>query len=52
MTIKFSIIIISIIFAIVFDIILGISNYPILTIIVCGIVILYEYISPFIYKSH
>lgn len=34
-----------------FDIVFGTERVPVLTIIVCGIVVVYECISPFIYSS-
>jgi uncharacterized membrane protein len=34
-----------------FDTTLGVSKYPILTLSLCAIVLLYEYVSPFIYKA-
>ncbi len=37
--------------AILFDLILGTSRFPILTIVVCGIVVIYECISPFVYSA-
>lgn len=51
MSIKFLVIAISIIFSIIFDSALGVSKYPVLTLVVCAIVFLYEYLSPFIYSS-
>jgi uncharacterized membrane protein YccC len=42
--------IVFIVMAILFDTIFGLSQFPILTIIVCGIVALYECVSPFIYS--
>lgn len=35
--------------ALVYDVGLGDSPYPILTLVMCGIVILYERVSPYIY---
>ncbi len=37
--------------AFIFDIIFSTTRLPILTIVVCGIVVLYECISPLIYSS-
>lgn len=37
--------------AFIFDVIFSTSRVPVLTMIVCGIVTLYECISPFIYSS-
>lgn len=37
--------------SLIFDMIFGTSKYPFLTIIVCGIVVLYEIVSPFIYAA-
>jgi hypothetical protein len=37
--------------ALVIDSIFAIGRYPILTILVCGIVLIYELVSPFIYSS-
>lgn len=34
-----------------FDVIFGISRYPVMVMVVCGIVVLYEIVSPFIYSS-
>lgn len=33
------------------DIIFGTLRFPVLTLLVCGIVIVYEFVSPFIYAS-
>lgn len=51
MTFKNFIVVISIFLAIIFDVVLGISKYPVLTLSVCVIVFLYEYVSPYIYSS-
>jgi TM2 domain-containing membrane protein YozV len=40
-----------IIIAFFFDLIFGVGKIPILTSIVCGIVAVYECVSPFIYTS-
>lgn len=37
--------------ALVIDSIFAIGRYPVLTIVVCGIVLIYELVSPFIYSS-
>ena len=34
-----------------FDVVFGTSEYPILTMLVCGIVVLYELVSPYIYTA-
>jgi hypothetical protein len=34
-----------------YDLMLGVLQYPILTLAVCAILILYERVSPFIYTS-
>ncbi len=34
-----------------FDVVFGTSRYPILTMLVCGIVVLYEFVSPYIYTA-
>lgn len=33
------------------DILFSLSRYPILTILVCGIVVVYELIAPYLYSS-
>lgn len=33
------------------DILFSLGRYPILTVIVCGIVLVYEFVSPYIYSS-
>jgi hypothetical protein len=37
--------------ALLFDIFLGSTSYPKLTLILCGIVVVYEFVSPHIYRS-
>lgn len=44
-------IIFALLVALFFDIVLGSARVPILTLIVCGIVVVYEIVSPFIYTS-
>ena len=51
MSIKFLVVTVSIVFSIIFDSALGVSEYPVITLVVCAIVFLYEYLSPFIYSS-
>jgi len=34
-----------------FDIILGLSRVPVFTLVLCGIVIVYEIVSPYIYTA-
>ncbi len=43
--------IILILSALFYDVLLGDSKYPLVTLIVCGILILYERVSPFIYVA-
>ncbi len=52
MKIKVFIIGLSVTLAVFLDVVLSNSEYPILTLFVCGIVFLYEYISPYIYRSY
>lgn len=49
--VKSIVISLAIIFAILFDLIFSFSSLPVLTIIVCGIVVIYECVSPFIYTA-
>ena len=41
----------TIIIAFIFDSIFSVSRLPVLLCLVCGIVVLYELVSPFIYKA-
>lgn len=51
MPLKYAIVALCSFSALLFDSMLSNSRYPILTIIVCAIVLLYEYVSPYIYHS-
>lgn len=51
MNIKSFITTLLVIISIVFDTLFSVSKYPVLTLLVCGIVIVYIYVSPFIYSS-
>jgi hypothetical protein len=38
--------------AIIYDAFFGTKHYPVLTIILCGIVVIYEFVSPNIYRPY
>lgn len=50
-SIKTVVIFFGILFALIFDVTFGTASFPVLTSIVCGIVVIYELVSPFIYSS-
>lgn len=51
MIVKYFIFSIAITVSIIIDILFALGRYPVLTILVCAIVVLYEFVSPYLYVS-